>query len=78
VSGDLIALPNLLWVELVVAVADWPRLCENSFRSPRRIANGRIRCNESTEIASTWLKLTHENRARAFSHSLGHNQTLEH
>jgi hypothetical protein len=49
----------------------WPRLCENSFRSPRRIANRRIRYDESPEIASTWLKLTHENGARAFSHSLG-------
>jgi hypothetical protein len=29
------------------------RLCENSFRSPRRIANRRIRCDKSPEIAST-------------------------
>ena len=34
------------------------------------MANGRIRCEKSTAIASTWLKLTHENGARAFSHSL--------
>ena len=48
-----------------------PRLCENSFRPPRRIANRRIRCDNSPETASTWLKLTHENGARAFSHIYG-------
>src|SRR5262249_4084908 len=34
------------------------------------MANGRIRSEKSPEIASTWLKLMHENGARAFSHSL--------
>ena len=45
-------------------------MCENSFRSARRIANSEIRCAKSPEIASTWLKLTPEISARAFSHSL--------
>ena len=39
------------------------------------MANGRIRCEKSPEIASTWLKLTLENGARAFSHSLGQERT---
>jgi hypothetical protein len=47
-----------------------PRPCENSFRSPRRIANRRIRCDKSPEIGSTWLKFTPKNGARAFSHTL--------
>jgi len=55
--------------------SNWPRLCEKTFRSPRRMANGRIRCEKSPEIASTWLKLTHENGALAFSHSLGRIRT---
>src|SRR5215469_13202330 len=53
-----------------------PRLCEKTFHSPRRMANGRIRCEKPPEIASTWLKLTHENGARAFSHSLGQLRTF--
>jgi hypothetical protein len=55
-------------------VSDRPlgsRLCENSFRSPRRIANGRIGYEKSREIECTWLKLTPQNEARVFSHSLG-------
>src|SRR6516165_9958486 len=48
------------------------RLCGNSFRSPRRIASSRIGSDKSPENASTWLKLTPENGARTFSHSLGH------
>jgi hypothetical protein len=47
-----------------------PRLCENSFRSPRRIAKSEIRYAKSPEIACTWLKSTPENGAHAFSHSL--------
>ena len=31
---------------------------------------------KSPEIASTWLKLTPKNKARAFSHSLGQERTL--
>jgi hypothetical protein len=53
----------------------WPRLCQNSFRSPRRFANRLIQSDKSREIASTWLKLTPENGARAFSHTLGRTET---
>jgi hypothetical protein len=40
------------------------------------MANGRIRCEKSPEIASAWLKLTLENGARAFSHSLDQDRTV--
>jgi len=33
---------------------------------------------KSPEIASTWLKLTPKNKARAFSHSLGQERTPSH
>jgi hypothetical protein len=48
---------------------------QNSFRSPRRFANRLIQSDKSREIASTWLKLTPENGARAFSHSVGLTET---
>jgi hypothetical protein len=40
------------WLTEPVGVDDCfrPRLCENSFRSPRRIANRRIRCDKSPEL----------------------------
>jgi len=50
--------------------------CKNSFRSPRRMTNRRIRCDESPEIASTWLKSTPENGSRTLLHSLGHKPPL--
>jgi hypothetical protein len=54
----------------------WPRLCENSFRPPRRIANRRIGAGESPETASTWPKLTGKKPMREFSHSLGRSRTV--
>src|SRR5215831_9073871 len=46
------------------------RCAVTSTRSPRTVANTRIESGKSHEIASTRLKLTPENGARAFSHSL--------